>query len=77
MVPWVLPAQQGGTVLLRTVHQLRELALALARPKLYTYKEPHGCAEAGRHEPVERADGVDVDGVVRVRSVFGRTHAGF
>ena len=39
-----------------------------------TYEEPHGGAEAGGHESVERADGVDLDGVVRHLSVLGRTH---
>ena len=31
---------------------------------LSTYEEPHGCAEAGRDEAVERASRVNVDGVV-------------
>lgn len=40
-----------------------------------TYEKPHGCAEASRHESVEGSHRVDVDGVVRVRAIFGRTHA--
>jgi hypothetical protein len=76
MLPWVLPAQQCRSVLLRAVHQLRWSVLSLACHTFRTYEEPHRCAKAGRHESVERSDGVDVDGVVRVGSVFGRTHAG-
>src|SRR5690242_1869435 len=75
VVPGVLPAQQGRAVLLRTVHQLHLLARR-GRSELssVTYKEPHGGAEAGGHESVQRADGVDLDGVVRHLCVLGRTH---
>lgn len=74
VVPGVLPAKQGRTVLLRAVHQLCLLAFAQPSASLPTYEEPHGGAEAGGHESVERADGVDLDGVVRHLCVLGRTH---
>jgi hypothetical protein len=76
MVPGVLPAQQSRAVLLRAVHQLRWSALPAPRYIAYTYEEPHRCTKTSRHESVERSHGVDVDGVVRVGSIFGRTHSG-
>jgi hypothetical protein len=41
-----------------------------------SYKEPHGCTKAGRKEPVERADWVDVDRVRAHRLVFWGAHRG-
>jgi hypothetical protein len=76
MIPGVLPAHQSRAVLLRAVHQLPLLASSIACADATTYEEPHGCAEAGCHETVERSDRVDVNGVVWVRRIFGRTHAG-
>lgn len=60
MLPWMPPAQENRAVLLRAVHQ----------------EEPHGGAKASCHEAVQRPDGVDVNGVVCVRRIFGRAHAG-
>ena len=39
-----------------------------------THEEPHGGAEAGSHESVQRSDRVDVDGVVGRIRVFWRAH---
>lgn len=39
-----------------------------------THEEPHGGAEGGGHEAVERAGRVDVDGVVRHGRVFRGPH---
>jgi hypothetical protein len=75
MVPRVLPAHEGRTVLLRAVHQLQMSVAAYKHYSSYTYEEPHGCAEAGCHESVEGLDWGDLDGVVWVRRVFGRAHA--
>jgi hypothetical protein len=50
------------------------VSLCATGTSLPTYEEPHGGAEAGSHESVERADGVDLDGVVRHLCVLGRTH---
>jgi hypothetical protein len=76
MIPWVLPAHQSRAVLLRAVHQLSLLASSVTDAGAATYEEPHGCAETGCHESIERSDRVDVNGVVWVRRIFGRTHAG-
>ena len=76
MIPWVLPAEESWSVLLRAVHQLPLLALCHLLSVPSTYEEPHGGAEAGSHESVKRSDWVDVDGVVWVRRIFGRAHAG-
>jgi hypothetical protein len=74
VLPWVLPAQESRTVLLRAVHQLRPLAPPPHFASL-TYEEPHGGAEASGHEAIEGSHRVDVDGVVRERRVLGRAHA--
>ena len=76
MVPRVLPAQKRWSVLLRAVHQLPLLAPCVPVSIDTTYEEPHGGAEAGSHESVQRSDRVDVDGVVRHLRIFGRAHAG-
>jgi len=47
VVPRVLPAEKSRAVLSGSVHQ----------------EEPHAGAETSSSESVERADGVDVDGV--------------
>jgi len=52
MVPWVLPAEERWTVLLRAVHQLPLLAQCHVQFVCSTYEEPHGGAEAGGHESV-------------------------
>lgn len=76
VVPRVLPAQKRWSVLLRAVHQLPLLAPCVPASIDTTYEEPHGGAEAGSHESVQRSDRVDVDGVVRHLRIFGRAHAG-
>jgi hypothetical protein len=42
---------------------------------VHTYEKPHGGTEGRGHEAVQRADGVDVDGVVWERRVLGRAHS--
>lgn len=74
VVPGVLPAEESRSILLRAVHQLPFVSIGATGASFPTYEEPHGGAEAGGHESVERADGVDLDGVVRHLSVLGRTH---
>ena len=76
MVPRVLPAQEGGSVLLRAVHQLPVISAFSRAYGASTYEEPHGCAEAGGKEAVQRTRGVDVDGVRAVELRTWGTHGG-
>lgn len=61
------PAKEDWSILLRAVHQLLSSARLYLYLQIFTYEEPHGCAETGGHESVERPDWVDVDGVGALR----------
>lgn len=64
MVPRVLQAQEGGAVVSHSVEELDSRQFLSGTVDAgFAYEEPHGCAQACRHESVEGSRGVDVDGV--------------
>ena len=61
---------EGLGYLLGSVHQLQDSQINTRREiERTTYEKPHAGAETSRKESVERADGVDVDGVAAVGTV--------
>jgi hypothetical protein len=65
VVPRMLPAEQGRTILLGPVHELQMNHVSSNSLKISreTHEEPHASAQCSRREAVERSNRVDVNRV--------------